>query len=267
LDRVLSGEQKRQESQRVADEPKRDDRDVAPAQQQPVVQAEAPVRAAEATAIVPSPVSAGAAPNTTAAPVASGAKPGVLSGWWEPGVGASVEGQGAAPAANGVKAAVPNGAAGGAFWQGAGGDDAAQMRISELALCTRVEGFGKVVKAESVRATGRPVPLLIYTQVDGFSCRQQRKEGGNGENEWVIELGQSVVVYRLSADGKGDVQVKVEPEQTARDVAAFKRRDHYLVQRIELPTPLVSGKYAVKVTVRDKKTGMVDEKVAEVVVR
>ncbi|MFT3687177.1 MAG: hypothetical protein QM783_20020 [Phycisphaerales bacterium] len=280
LDRVLSGKQKRDANGHVAEPAHQDAPDTGAANAQTTAQApsspdrEAPARSAD-PAVQPSAPASTAATTTTvpaapsvAAPVTTPApgQSGVLSGWWEPGTGASVEGQGASPA-NGAKAAAPGGGAGGAFWHGAGGDDAAQLRISQLALCTRVEGFGKVVKVESVRATGRAVPLLIYTQVDGFSCREQRREGGSGENDWIIELGQSVVVYRLSPDGKGDVQVKVEPEQTARDVSAFKRRDHYLVQRIELPTPLVSGRYAVKVTVRDKRTGMVDEKMSEVVVR
>lgn len=162
------------------------------------------------------------------------------------------------------------------FWKADGGEGggsaAGDFRVSALALCSRVEGFGKYTRVESVRPPGggRAVPLLVYTQVDGFAYRT--RDGAavgadDGKTEWVIELGQSVVVYRMGADGKSDVQVKVEPEQSARDVAAFKRRDHFLVQRIELPTPLVAGKYVVKVTLRDKATGMVDERTAEVVVR
>lgn len=208
-----------------------------------------------------------AAPVAAPAPSAAASGGGVLSGWWG---AATVEGDsgvgGAAPAAAPA-------ARGAEYWKAEGGSaESASLRISALALCTRVDGFGRFNRVESVRATGRPVPLLVYTQVDGFSYKgrdgsTRGGEAGDAPSEWVIELGQSVVVYRMGVDGKSDVQVKVEPEQVARDVASFKRRDHFLVQRIELPTPLVAGKYVVKVSVRDKGTGMVDERTAEVVVR
>ena len=212
----------------------------------------------------------------------------ITSGWWgsvgETGVAAGdVAHSAAAPVVAGGQSSVSS------FWrpedsQGGAGSDAGGFRISALALCSRVEGFGKIVKVESVpaRGGGRSVPLLVYTQVDGFSYRTRDGSAASagaedGKTEWVVELGQSVAVYRAGAEGSGgaktvgaaasDVLVKVEPEQTARDVALFKRRDHFLVQRIELPAPLVPGKYVVKVTVRDKATGMVDERVAEVVVR
>lgn len=222
-------------------------------------------RGERAVAGTADPVGAPVAPGPIA-PVAAGgsaAREG-LSGWWGP-EGTEQGGAQAAgaPASGGAAVgAAPGGSPAAKFWAAEAGEGAT-MKISELALCWRIDGFGKVVRVESLRA-GRPATVLIYTQVDGFSAQEEKRAGG--ESRWVIELGQSVVVYRLSEDGKGDVQVKVEPEQTARDVAGMRRRDHYLVQRIELPTR-VAGKYAVKVTVRDKKTGMVDERVAEVVVR
>lgn len=145
------------------------------------------------------------------------------------------------------------------------------LRIGALALCSKVEGFGKLVRMETARITGRPVALLVYTQVDGFAYRTT---GGaatapdDGKTQWVVDLGQSVVVYRLGADGKEpDEQVLYVPELPCRDVAVGKRRDHFLVQRIELSPWLVAGKYAVKVTVRDKATGQVDERITEVTLR
>ena len=197
----------------------------------------------------------------------------VLSGWWGE---VNVGNEAGASTAKGVvvdsKTVVTPTAPVAGFWKSEETAGSGAFQISGLALCSRVDGFGKFAKVESVRATGKPVPLLIYTQLDGFAYRTRDGSStatDDGKTEWVVEIGQSVVVYRMGADGasKGDVQVKVEPEQTARDVASFKRRDHFLVQRIELPTPLVPGKYGVKVTVRDKATGVVDERMTEVVVR
>ncbi len=147
------------------------------------------------------------------------------------------------------------------------------FRIRVIALCSKVEGFGRFTRMETAKITGRPVPLLIYTQVDGFAYRTLSGEEAapvpdDGKTQWVVDLGQTVSVYRLNDDGKGsDEQVLYVPEQPCRDVAVGKRRDHFLVQRIDLSPWLVAGKYAVKVTLRDKATGLIDERVTELVLR
>lgn len=147
------------------------------------------------------------------------------------------------------------------------------FRIRVIALCSKVEGFGRFTRLETAKITGRPVPLLVYTQVDGFAYRtlsgdETAPATDDGKTQWVVDLGQTVSVYRLSEEGKGtDEQVLYVPEQPCRDVAVGKRRDHFLVQRIDLSPWLVAGKYAVKVTLRDKATGLIDERVTELELR
>ncbi|MDP1662744.1 MAG: hypothetical protein Q8L55_12595 [Phycisphaerales bacterium] len=147
------------------------------------------------------------------------------------------------------------------------------FRIRVIALCSKVDGFGRFTRLETAKITGRPVPLLVYTQVDGFAYRtlsgdETAPTTDDGKTQWVVDLGQTVSVYRLSEEGKGtDEQVLYVPEQPCRDVAVGKRRDHFLVQRIDLSPWLVAGKYAVKVTLRDKATGLIDERVTELVLR
>ncbi|HZW06454.1 MAG TPA: hypothetical protein VFF65_04970 [Phycisphaerales bacterium] len=163
--------------------------------------------------------------------------------------------------------------AGAALAAPAAAEAAPRLRISNLALCSKVEAFGRFTRLESAPLTGRPVALLVYTQVEGFGYRTLGGEvnapgADEAKTQWVVDLGQTVVVYRLSADGKQpDEQVLYVPELPCRDVATGKRRDHFLVQRIDLSPWLVAGKYAVKVTLRDKATGQVDERLSEIVLR
>jgi hypothetical protein len=147
------------------------------------------------------------------------------------------------------------------------------LRVGALALCSKVEGFGKFVRMETARISGKPVAMLVYTQVEGFAYRTLGGEAvaaqpEDSKTQWVVDLGQTVVVYRLGADGKEpDEQVLYVPEQPCRDVTIGKRRDHFMTQRIELSPWIAPGKYAVKVTVKDKATGLVDERVTEIELR
>lgn len=162
-------------------------------------------------------------------------------------------------------AAVPAGGTGSAAVGAVNG-----FRISGLAACTKIEGFGKYTRTESINARSRPTPLLLYTQLDGFTHRTVGGLAAGGDEnavDWEVVIGQSVAVYRLGSDGKEDVLVRAESEQISRDVLRGKRRDHYLVQRIELPATVVGEKYRVKVTVKDKVTGAVDERCVDVGVR
>ncbi len=71
----------------------------------------------------------------------------------------------------------------------------------------------------------------------------------------VVELTESIAIHN-DAD---DLIVWKAPEATIRDVARDRRKDYYLVQRVELPARLTLGKYNLKVTVRDVSTGATDE--------
>ena len=64
---------------------------------------------------------------------------------------------------------------------------------------------------------------------------------------WALELSQEIHVY--AADGTLCWFVK---EQKHRDTSESKRRDFFLVQRIDLPSSLTIGRYTLKVIIRDK---------------
>lgn len=149
----------------------------------------------------------------------------------------------------------------------AAADSAKGFSVSALAICTRIDGFGRFVAMDTTRLpSGRATPMLIYTELDGFAHRSAAglpPPGGDGagtddgSTEWVVHVGQKIIIYR--ADEVGTL-VRLYEEQLSRDVANRRRRDHYLVQRVTLPATLTPGKYTLKAEVRDLATGAVAER-------
>lgn len=140
--------------------------------------------------------------------------------------------------------------------------------ITRALLARRVTGFGQFTPfASGTFLVGRAQPVLVYVEVDKFGHRELSGEvpetgaittGEPGELRWAVELSQELQLYH-DADG---VLVWRSPEQSTRDLSARQRRDHYLVQRVELPARLTVGGYRLKVIVRDR----VSESTAEAVI-
>ena len=135
---------------------------------------------------------------------------------------------------------------------------ASGLTITRAALARRVTGFGQFTPfASSTFLVGRAQTALVYVEVDRFGHREITGQDGPlptapdpaGE-QWAVELAQELQLYH-DADG---VLVWRSPEQPTRDLSTRQRRDHYLVQRIELPARLTVGAYRLKVIVRDRVT-------------
>ena len=128
------------------------------------------------------------------------------------------------------------------------------LALGTVALCRKVEAFGRFTAYPgSSFVSGRKVPMIVYTEVEDYV---QAREGdlpsvgvtGKAKGDrWALELSQEIHLY--SADGTLCWFVK---EQTHRDTSQSKRRDFFLVQRIDLPSSLSIGRYTLKVIVRDK---------------
>lgn len=140
--------------------------------------------------------------------------------------------------------------------------EAAAVRIARSALCTRVEGFGQYEPfAEYTFLAGRTTKMIVYTEIENFSHRAARSDDPgmdtlSGADLVAVELSQEL---RLWHDADGSMQWR-KPEQPIIEVARNKRRDFFLVQQIELPPTLSVGKYNLKITIRDKVSGGVDER-------
>lgn len=133
------------------------------------------------------------------------------------------------------------------------------LSLGNVALCRRVDSYGRYTtySASSFLARQR-IPMIVYTEVENYAqAREAELPPGDGRpiglvrpgapERWALELSQEIHLY--AADGSLQWFVK---EQTHRDVSQSKRRDFFLVQRIDLPAELSVGRYTLKVIVRDK---------------
>lgn len=142
------------------------------------------------------------------------------------------------------------------------------MRVHNATLCSRVAGFGQYTPVPSMRFLhGRGNPVIIYTEVASFAHRpatsseaaRMKTSTANPDAEavefWAVELSQEVQIFH-DVDG---LLVWSRPEQTVLDVSRNRRRDFFLVNEIVLPRTLSVGRYQMKITMRDKTSGHLDE--------
>jgi len=125
------------------------------------------------------------------------------------------------------------------------------LSLAQLQLCTRVDGYGKYISLDGAPiVAGRPLAALVYTEVENFS---QTSAGTGGE--YSVNLSQEVRLYT-----EAGTPVWSRPKQTSRDSSKNRRRDFFLVQRIEIPGNLAPGRYDLKVTVRDEDASAISER-------
>lgn len=137
--------------------------------------------------------------------------------------------------------------------------EARGLRITDAALCVRVDGFGAYDPVPSTRLlAGQSHRVILYVALGGFAHRQARpgEAADTPGAAWVVELSEEVSVYQ---DTPAAMLVLHRPEQSVTEVSRAKRRDFYLVQEITFPRTLAAGAYVVKVTVRDRTSGAQDE--------
>jgi hypothetical protein len=124
------------------------------------------------------------------------------------------------------------------------------LSLPTVALCRKVDSFGVYEPlASTTLQVGRAHSMIIYTEVDGFE--QHQASTADHEPGFSSELSQTVMLYH-DADG---LLAWSRPEVTVHDATRRQRRDHFIVQRLDLPASLTIGKYNLKILVRDKLTG------------
>lgn len=133
------------------------------------------------------------------------------------------------------------------------------LALGNVALCRRVDSYGRYTTYSTSSFLARQrIPMIVYTEVENYAqARETELPPADGRptglvrpgtpERWALELSQEIHLY--AADGSLQWFVK---EQTHRDVSQSKRRDFFLVQRIDLPATLSVGRYTLKVIVRDK---------------
>ncbi|HYE01859.1 MAG TPA: hypothetical protein VD963_01355 [Phycisphaerales bacterium] len=135
------------------------------------------------------------------------------------------------------------------------------LRLPVVALCARVESFGRYTPlASTAFPAGRPIAAVLYVEVDNFvqgpaGAPARGSELPTPAGSVVSELSQELVLYTES----GTTAVWQSPEQVLRETSQRPRRDYYLVSRLQIPGTLGAGAFRLKVTVRDKIGGAVAE--------
>lgn len=130
------------------------------------------------------------------------------------------------------------------------------LDITNAALCSRVEGFGQYTPLPGAKMlAGRTNPAIVYIAVDHFTHRAST--GPGGESGYLVEMTQELSLYH-DADG---LLAWRQSSQQIHDFSRNRRRDFFVVQRIDLPKTLSVGAYRLKITMRDKATGAIAEKI------
>lgn len=129
--------------------------------------------------------------------------------------------------------------------------NAAGPELGSVALCSRVESFGRYTPLGSGRMiAGRTNSAILYVEVARFVQRPAHEapsDGSDGQpGTLVVQLEEEVELWHAD----GTLQWRATPA-SIRDVSRTRRRDFFLVQRIDLPPNLSVGRYNLKVTVRD----------------
>lgn len=118
------------------------------------------------------------------------------------------------------------------------------LRLSNLVLCTAVDGFGSYTEVKKYEF--RPdQPVLLYVEVDNFTATEL-SQGGSYETE----LAGSYEI--LDGDGRrvADQRLPLD-KQSCRN----RRRDYYLAYQIYMPKTVDKGSYTLQLTIHDVQGG------------
>jgi hypothetical protein len=136
----------------------------------------------------------------------------------------------------------------------------APLKISAAELCTRVSGFGqyatfpKNADGSFTFQAGRRQPVIIYVEVDRFGRKPVVEDG---VTKWDVTLSQELQIFQVS----DNLLVTSRAAETDRTVARSKMRDYYLINQTFLPETLATGRYALKVIMRDAHKNAVAESI------
>jgi len=152
----------------------------------------------------------------------------------------------------------------------------AQLTVSDVALCTAVYGYGNYDAMNTDEQghyrliAGRRYRSVIYVEVEGFTNNPAVREGTQGF-ETSVALSMSLYQHQNSEsdddrkdEATGDLLTWKTSEESVKDFSRNQRHDFFLVQTIELPETLSTGRYTLKVRVRDLASDHQTEKIVPI---
>jgi hypothetical protein len=130
----------------------------------------------------------------------------------------------------------------------------AELSVPTVALCTRVDGFGKYEVIDPPRfPAGRENPAIVYCEIQNFDSRM------NDQKQWETKLTQDVNVFTETG-----MLVWKEKSRDVSDICRNRRHDFFMYDLIKLPPSLTIGRYIVKVTIVDRNANRIAEKTVPV---
>jgi hypothetical protein len=115
------------------------------------------------------------------------------------------------------------------------------LHIANIALCTRVDGFGNY-EALTHFAAGREYQVILYCEVENFSSHL------NANRQWETNLTQESVLYNTTGQRVWD-----DKRRAIADTCRNRRRDFFVVKMIRIP-PLAAGQYSLKLSITDPQS-------------
>ena len=130
----------------------------------------------------------------------------------------------------------------------------AELSVPTVALCTRVDGFGKYEVIDPPRfPAGRENPAIVYCEIQNFDSRM------NDQQQWETKLTQDVNIFTETG-----MLVWKEKSRDVADTCRNRRHDFFMYDLIKMPASLTIGRYIVKVTIVDRNANRIAEKTVPV---
>ncbi len=125
----------------------------------------------------------------------------------------------------------------------------ADLSVPTVALCSRVEAYGKYTPISPARfPAGRDNPAIVYCEVENFLAKQ------NADKMWQTQLSEEVTLFTDQG-----MMVWSDPERQVTDECRNRRHDFFAYNVIHLPANLTIGRYMLKVSITDKNANRVAE--------
>jgi hypothetical protein len=125
----------------------------------------------------------------------------------------------------------------------------AELSVPVVALCTKVDGYGKYEPINPPQFTaGRVNPVIVYCEIANFASQQ------NDQQLWETKLRQEVTLYTETG-----MPVWHEKSREVNDQCRNRRHDFFLYDVVKLPANLSVGRYILKITIQDQTANRVRE--------
>lgn len=118
----------------------------------------------------------------------------------------------------------------------------AELAVPIVALCKRVDGFGKYEPIDPPRfPAGREHAVIVYCEIENFESQL------NDKRLWETKLTQQVNLYTETG-----MLVWPDKPRHVSDECRNRRHDFFLYNLVKLPANLTIGRYLLKVSIEDR---------------